>query len=284
MLKAIAIIVAITLISCSGGSNSVQPTGRPQLPQERLLGYDWLAAQHPLFNLGAAIEELPGEGNAVGILDFTFGESLEPVRLILASGKVSHLRVHFINGPCVRNGNCGRYELGRGRNIKQFNQAILDGEPTIIAPFQERVRKFCALIDEFDEVAFYFSWVLEHNLTENGWLSLNHYGVEACPDKPYTIVSNPVDSNIGFPANIAPGVLHEEHGPFASSLISSLDGKDILEIDIEGWLDRTSSQAITFKWTHAYNCRVPRGVFVDPRMRVNCPSREEHKRIINIGE
>lgn len=271
------------LISC-GSSDKADPIQRPTLPVERVLGYDWLAAQHPLFNLGAALEELPEGGNAIGILDFTFGESLEPVELILQSGKASHLRVHFINGPCIRNKNCGPYELGAGRSISEFDRAILRSERSIIGPFQERVRKFCALIDKYEDVAFYFSWVLEHNLTHDGWLSLNHYGVEACPDRSYTVVSNPVDSNIGFPADIAPGVIHEEHGESTSSIISSLDGKDILEIDVSGWLDRTAFQAITFKWTHSYNCRVPRSVFVDPRIRVNCPSRDVHKQIVEIGD
>lgn len=255
---------------------------RPDFPTITLVGYDWLAAQSGSFNLGEALELLPqGTQHSIGSLDFTFGESLAPVNLILGSGKVGHYRVHFLNGPCVRNKNCGPYEPTYNMDITKFNAAITSRNPQLISHFRSRVKLYCDLMDAYPSTRFYLSWVLEHNLTLAAWKVLDEEGRAICPRTDYYVVNNPVGSH-NFPPYPREGVLYEDHGKNPKpGQLTSLDGEEVTDIDVPAWLARTKSFGLVYVWSRAYNCR-PVEPFIDPRTRTQCPDKDLHEELIHI--
>lgn len=260
-----------------------KPPTRPDLPTSQLIGQDWLAAQHPNFNLGVALETLPPETHAVGTLDWTFGETLSPIELILGSGKVAHYRVHFFNGPCVRNKNCGGYEPTAGMDINKFNQRITARDHVLLSHFRGRVGQYCSFIDRYPSVRFYFSWVLEHNLSVEAWNVLDEEGRAACARNDYYVVNNPVGSH-NFPRYPRSGVLYEDHGDHPQpGQVTSLDGEEVTDINVPPWLGRTASYGLVFNWSRAYNCR-PVEPFIDPRARTNCPDGALHEELIHVTD
>lgn len=265
----------LILLGCSGGGSKNPPS------EENRIGLDWLAAQHPRFDLGTALSFIDGK-RPIGVLDWTFGESIHPIRLILDSGKINAIRVHFVNSVCVRNQNCGAYEYGHGHTIASFNEAIIKREKRILSRFKERVSLYCDLARSYSEIEFFFSWALEHNLSIDAWSALDAVARETC-DANFHTVNNPVERH-DFPVHPRVGVLFESHHSdiHPQSDLNSLDGEPVEQIHISEWKSRIKSMKnlrLAFVWSESYNCRVP-GPFIDPRDRIGCPTPDKHREII----
>jgi len=284
----LAYITIVLLSGCSSSSKKPQPV-RPDLPGAGQAQYclDWLAAQHKLFNLGAALEELPDyKKHCVGTLDGSFGDSLEPIHLILGSGKVNHYRVHLTNGAGLRNGQLAPYEIGHGHSVASFSASVVAGDQLILQPFIERVKLYCDLMEKYPGVRFYLSPMLEHNLTVQAYNTLAGTMWGHCTREDYYTVNNPVGGH-PFPHNPMPdGVrwiaYEDHHASFNSNAhINSLDGATLEHVDVQAWKNNVanSNVGLAFGWLWGYNCRVP-GPFIDPRSRTACPSREEHRAAI----
>lgn len=286
ILALIFLLISCLATSCDNGNDDPKLT-RPDLPSEVVFGLDWLAAQHPQFQVGKALEMIGSDEKfPIGILDQTFGEDLSAVDLILSSGKTDHFRVHFINGPCIRNNNCQSYDYGHTHNISSFNRSVKRRDPRILNLLRNRVEAYCSLVDKYkDTVRFYFSWSLEHDLDFPAWEILDGVGRQACPRNDYYVVNNPVGSNGGFPKVPRPGVLFESHNfnLRPESTIGSLDGEPARQIDAVQWAEKNffvrSKLAFTWDWVH--NCRPDAG-FIPPRARTDCPTLVEHLRYINF--
>lgn len=258
---------------------------RPNLPTEQTLGRDWLGGQHQSYGMGHALETLPESQKAGGILDFTFGESMDAPKLILSSGKIQHFRVHFVNGPGCRNKQSGPYEYCAGKDINSFNQAVVNRDQNILNKFRNRVKLYCDLMNDHPGVRFYFSWVLEHNLSVAAWNVFDEEGRKACPRNDYYVVNNPVGGH-NFPQYPREGVLFESHGANPSGgQITSLDGEEVTDINVDNWLARTKGYGLVLSWSRADNCR-PVEPFIDPRQRPvhACPSRDLHNQLNHITE
>lgn len=232
-----------------------------QKPDVRLLGHDFLALQHPDFPVKKAAKYVT-EPAALGMLDFTFGESLRNVEYLLDSGKFSALRVHLINGSCIRMGNCGRYYPFYGYDIAKFEKATQRNSPKIKEFIRDRVLLYCNLLRKYPATELLISPVLEHNLSQNSWRNMASLVKWQCPEA--KLVNNSMDG-IKYA-----GVLNERHGhPWRSKTdIFSLDGFEYYETDTVDALFN-HKLGIFFIWTGMYNCRVP-GKFIDPRARTTC--------------
>ena len=282
--KLLILSIIVLLVGCGSSSKNQPKFPLENLPTQTQFGQDWLAAQHPGFNLGAALESMSTR-RPIGVLDYTFGESMEPIELILKSNKVNHFRVHFINGPCIRNKNCGSYEYGYKKDISAFNKSVEKRDANILNKFISRVKNYCDLIDKYQSTRFYFSWVLEHNLSINAWKVLNEEGKKVCARNDYYTVNNPVGGH-PFPSHPIPGVLYESHHqPTPGLQINSTDGLDIDDINVHQWRQSVIDKniGIGLIWTHVYNCRNRTGAFQDPRIRTNCPTKEMHERYNNMS-
>lgn len=230
----------------------------------RVTGQDHLAGQQANYRSGYAGKYLPSD-SAIGALDYSFGTDVAPIRNLLRYEAPLYFRVHILNTVCVRNKNCGAYEILSGYTVNSANTAITAREQKILKPFGVRVKLYCDLQKEFPHTIFIISHSLEHNLTKPSVRVLIDEILRICPD---VMVSN----NPEFPwqGERYKGALMEGHGDMPGDVeISSLDGKDGTDIDINAWLKRTSKHLITFFWSRGYNCR-NQGPWQDPRARKSC--------------
>jgi len=246
--------LAVTNISCPSDSQ-----GAP------VLGQDFLAAQSKRFNTQNAAAQLQ-PGASTGNLDWTFGQKVEKLEPLLQQSPKYH-RTHLINGVCVRNGNCGRYELGWGYSKASFDKAIRQKNQKIIKHVRNRTAIYRGLASRFPGTQFLISPVLEHDLSREAYRVLADTVLEVWPN---VQLVNSV--NLGIQAERYKGAWVERHGNGvpADTDINSLDGVDATDIDVPKWMRTTNSARILFVWTRLFNCRT-NGAFLDPRERTNCP-------------
>lgn len=228
-------------------------------------GQDYLAAQLPAFKIGNAAA-IP-TGSAVGSLDTTFGSSLEPIRTLLNIVKPSYYRVHLINGPCIRNRNCGKYEIGYGYSKENFSKALESRNPKILGYLKQRTLAYKNLSLGFPTTGFLVSPVLEHNLSGKAFAVAADAVKSVWPE--VQLVNSPMAAG---PAARYLGAWIERHGsqPQRDADIVSTDGASADQIDMAAFLKRTSQAKIVMVWTGSYNCRVPE--WQDPRIRKACPT------------
>ena len=228
------------------------------------IGHDFLALQSPHFKY-KKIERAIQYPSALGMLDFTFGYSLAPVRYLLDSGKFKYLRVHLINGSCIRLRNCGSYYPSFAASIDRFSAAIRKKDINLYDFVRFRTEEYCQIAKDYPATQVLISPVLEHNLNRQNFITLAKWIDAACPG--VAIVNNGMT-----PIKIR-NYLKEVHGSITSKAhIISMDG-----FGYESYLPADVFEAphnIVFIWDSHYNCRDP-GPFIDPRERTSCPTARE---------
>lgn len=232
------------------------------------VGLDLLGLQHPRFPLRDTIELVP-EDFVTGSLDWTFGTSLRPVRAVLATGKIKRYRVHFFNGPGLRNGQLGRYEPHFGYSKQGFSRAWERRDAKLVRHLQHRVKKYCDLFKEFPSVEVEMSPTLEHNLSPKAFRAQARIIIETCPNA--VIVENPVGG-----VNAAKGFKLERHGLKAAvspPCNVSLDGDSVEDVDVVDYKKTFAKCSTTFIWSRKLNGRLAEGAFIDPRARRAWPNR-----------
>jgi hypothetical protein len=231
------------------------------------VGQDLLAIQHEEFPVEDLLPLIP-DGFIGGNLDWTFGTRLTPVKKVLDTGKVIQWRVHFFNGPGLRNGQLGRYEPHAGMTIKSFNAAWEAGGGKLRRHLRDRVRLYCQLLEGYPAVALEMSPTLEHNLTSRAFRKQAAVIRENCPRA--VIVDNPVGG-----VRSTPGFKIERHGTAVKGLKApcnvSLDGDEALDANIPAYL-ASNPNCTRYLWTHKFNGRLTKGSFVDPRKRKAWPT------------
>lgn len=231
----------------------------------RIFGDDFLAAQHPLFDAREAVKYV-SPGSALGTLDTTFGTSFSNLDILLSSGKYVFHRFHILNTTCVRNRNCGDYEIVAGYTIASLNRALEEKNQNLLTRFKARVLAYRIFFDQYPNVKPLLSPALEHDMTKPAWRTLADSAREVWPN--IQLVNSP-DKGIAIESYL--GAWPERHGQNpGSAVITSLDGEDITDIQIKGWTNRTKTNRITFRWSRSFNCR-NQGPFQDPRSRTSCP-------------
>lgn len=235
---------------------------------EPVNGQDYLAAQHKRFNAFEAGKALKC-CDATGNLDWTFGESLEPIEQLLKASPKYH-RVHMFNGACIRGGNCGKYEISYGMNVKEWDAAIKKRKPKIINHLKARVALYRDLCARYPATQCLLSPELEHNLSKKAFRILADAALEVWPS--VQLVNSPVG---GIQIEPYRGAWIERHGtkPQSDADIVSTDGGEISDADVPAFLARTNRPRlkIRYAWTRGYNCRA-QAAFQDPRKRTSCPT------------
>ena len=144
------------------------------------IGLDVLALQKRRFPVKDVVELSP-DGFVVGTLDWTFGTSLSPVKRLLDTGKVKKWRVHFFNGPGLRNKQLGPYEPHYGYHIPTFAKAWEQRNEKLVTHLRKRVELYCALFAKYPGVVLEISPTLEHNLTARAFKEQLRVVRKACP-------------------------------------------------------------------------------------------------------
>lgn len=228
-------------------------------------GQDLLALQQKNFQSQKAIR-FSQSRNSLGILDWTFGTEPSPVVSYLRGVNPRIFRIHIINGPCIRNGNCGPYEISHGYNKASFDLQIRARNPRILSWYKSRIQLWHTISNQFPETEFIISPELEHDLSTESWRVLADATLSVWPG---VRLSNSPDG--GVPAQLYQNALLERHGNknIGDANIVSLDGVDATQINMQDLLRRVAGKKLFEVWQGPYNCRI--GVWQDPRVRTVCP-------------
>ncbi len=241
--------------------------------QTALLGRSPYAIMHPKFQCQAYQQSRDGIGNyGIAVLWNTFGHDYDCLNQELANPDLKLVEVHLINGPCIRNSNCGRYEVLYGYSVTSLNAAIERNDPTLIKKFQATSRKLANyLLPKLrDDQECYISPILESNVPAANMVSIIQW-IEASFNNRCKFVWNPVGSSPGLP--VEGSAVSEGHG-FApvfqnNQCIANPDGAVIT--DPSGWetfFSATSKCVTSLGWVLNDNCLSPQNSkFVDPRAR-----------------
>lgn len=245
---------------------------------EPVNGHDYLAAQQSRFKTELAAKYLT-RNEATGNLDWTFGTSLEPIRTLLTT-KPKYHRTHFFNGPCIRGGNCGPYEITRGYTVASFDKAISKKTPKLLNFFKTRVALYRDLCSAFPATQCLVSPELEHQLSKKSYRILSDAAREVWPG--VQLVNSPMG---GISIERYLGSWIERHGfkPQSDADIVSSDGQGVTDGDVVAFVKRTNTarMKIRYEWERVDNCR-DNGPFKDPRKRTACPTGPQFEELIHI--
>lgn len=238
------------------------------------IGHDVLGLQSKSFS-SSALKKFSKYTYPLGILDYTFDSSLAPIRHALDYGNVTILRVHLINGSCIRRRTCGKYYPFRLYGKDSFNAAVLRDSEHIRTYIRRRVKAYCQLLALYPNTKLLLSPVLEHNLSRFAWIKLATQVHQYCPTA--RLVNNP---EFFFVANKF-GAWDEYHGlskiPKHAEIVS-MDGFDAKSVDINAWLKTSNHVKLRFMWEAGYNCLLTSALsfkFIDPRDRTACSISKE---------
>lgn len=251
-------LLAILLILCGSSKGFGQVNG-----------HDILGLQSKHFSAKEATKAFHSS-TALGILDYTFNPGLTNIIRILDTGRISVLRVHLINGSCIRRNTCGKYYRFRFYTKKTFNKAVLSNSPTVRHYLRWRTKIYCKLLTIYPHLKLLLSPAIEHNLSRAAWLKAAQIIKNTC--QVARLVNNP---EFFFNAN-AFGAWDEYHGTEnipATAKIVSTDGFDIKEINKKYFLSRTKKVRVRLAWEAGYNCLSSSSLtvkFIDPRDRNKC--------------
>lgn len=240
-----------------------------------LIGHDTLAILHPSFSDHRELQK----GTALSALHWTFGEDVAPLRQLISRVQPKIVRIHLINTTCVRNQNCGKYEVGYDYTISTFDSAVRNKKKTILSFVAKATKVYHDLSVEFPETKFLISPALEHNLSNQSFRILADTVLSVWPE--VQLVNSPMQ----FPAERYKRAWLEGHGPSAPTYvdINSLDGVDVTDIAVVPWLKRFNKIKVLYVWTRSYNCR-NQGPFEDPRARHSCPTRATAELVAHITD
>lgn len=253
---------------------------------------DYLGIQHPQNSKRRAdgssiltdLVRLLPHGSNFGCLDFAFGDSLEPIRALLDSGKIRSFRTHFFNGPGVRNGKAAKYEPTYGLTISTFNEKVLKKDKKLLGWLTKRVALWAAMMKTYQEVIWYVSLCLEHNLEPKAFGILRDVTTKALGGLEDAILVN--NASAPTPAHLARGELKEDHGqgPWGPKVtVSSTDGLSIEDTTMSIWKPNTKKHKLKFIWSRFFNGRHS-GDWEDPRSRTAWPTQAELIQALHVTD
>lgn len=187
-------------------------------------------------------------GFGVGVLDGTFGSPYPNLRVILNSKKVSFIRMHLIDGACMRLHQCVR-GYPHYSNFKVLGL---------------RARRLAVFMRGYPRVKYYISPWLEHDLKDRGLVRRGFEVVKKYGGRGVLVCSYAS----GW---CPPGVLIERHGVRARGDIVSNDGDSYGPM----W------GRIIFGWRPEFNGRSPReSSFIYPSRRVHWATNAEVRAVV----
>lgn len=197
-----------------------------------------------------------------GWLESTFNSSCECGDKILADKRPKNIRIHLMNGPCLRNGRCGRYEPLAGYNVTKANRDIWRWSGRVVRRFEAILSRVKNRLETAKgRVACYVSPCLECDLNEAARRVLLHRVSSVLPN--CLVVDNP---NSRACIRGAVCERHGAHPKLTTPCIADMDGTDGRSLNGKKWLEQYKHCAIAYYWEPWMNCI--RGDFTDPRQRV----------------
>lgn len=246
---------------------------------QRSIGQDYLGAQSPncrIITAAAFVEQ----GTSFGILDWTFGEGTKKIEDYLTRVQPKYFRIHLLNGPCVRGGNCGKYEPVYGYRMGTLDAAIREGNKKLIGHVKARTTVYRNIAKRHVETKFLLSPILEHNLSSAAWKVLADTVKRIWPE--VQLVNNPMSAT----GERYRGAWIEGHGQKGrlDAEINSLDGDSASDIDIEAWKERFKNVKILYVHDRLYNGRLASGAWIDPRVRTAFPKTFQFEELAHITD
>lgn len=204
-------------------------------------------------------------GEPFGWIENSFGEECGCVDRFLSTSVNKVVRVHILNGPCMRNRRCGRYEAFYGYTPSSASRAILRKKGKLLGRIDAIIARLKERLDRANgKVTCYVSPCLECDLNDRARRSLLHRVSVALPN--CNLVDSPHrDSCIR-------GTVCEGHGDspnVTKPCIVDLDGTSADKVDLKKWLAKYRYCDIRFVWRPWMNCISLKGgpQFIDPRKR-----------------
>lgn len=251
--------ILLILLALSGATRNYRATNN--------IGFDYLGlARYSILP--------PTCPKAIGTLDVSFGDPIKPLSILLSKCPSSYLRIHMLNGSCLRLHSCQR-----GDPLYSYTQMSLSrilGRGIIPHRLRSHIRAkvtvFKLLAESYPKTRFLISPILEHNLSKKAWRVLASSVKATWPG--VQLVNNALNPRN---AERYRGAKIESHSDrFSGADIYSLDGTT--NPNISEWLTKCrKSKAIScLFWTERFNCKNS-DKFIAPKARTACPTTSDFK-------
>lgn len=216
----------------------------------------------------------------------TFGNDTTCLSQYLIDPRFQTLELHLINEPCQRNRKCGDYEFLYGMSVSEYDQRLTHKDPALL----ERLKSYAEVPAKFlnqnlkSHTTCFISPGLESNLSMPAAKVLIDTITPLFPQ--CKIVWNP--AGINRRAKPIPGTYFELHGSnvdLKAPCIADLDGEDISfptrrailpnyisSLKIPAYIEQFSECEANFLWIAEFN-GIQSGPFIDPRKRINFPTK-----------
>jgi hypothetical protein len=225
------------------------------------------AIQHSTWDCDKFLLKLRGiKDLRVSFLWHSFGESKDCLTRLLKKKTLTLISVHLINYTCVRNRNCGAYELFRGYTEGDLQRAFRRGDKRVIRKYQRFLEQASLYLTQRvpSSVRCLVSPMLEttlHGLAARRAIEeARSFFSPQCE-----IVWNPLYFQRDHTADLI-----EFHGlgkPRRPRCLWSNDGETIPYSEMPLYLTKYSRCEAACIWNQAMNCRED-GKFIDPRQRL----------------
>lgn len=197
-----------------------------------------------------------------GWLENTFDRNCLCAEKLLNDPRPKIVRVHVLNGPCLRNKRCGRYEVFYKHSIASANRAVIKGGK-LLKDYKSILKRLAKRLQGVSNLTCYISPCLECDLDGRARRVLADLVSNYLPN------CNIVDSP--YRRKCISGTICERHGSnpkLISPCIVDLDGIDGTTVDIKKYVEKYNHCDLTYYWEAWMNCNtVNSSQFIDPRKR-----------------
>lgn len=226
------------------------------------VGASFLGLCNPSFPCGRIIQTFKSRPIVTGWLEGSFGESCKCGDRILRQNKPKTIRVHLLNGPCMRNKRCGKHEYFYGLTPHRASRRLRRRDPELIQRYTDIVLRFKQRLEQSrGGLTCYVSPCLECDLSNPARRVLFRITSDLLPD--CVLVDNP------HSYRCLQGKTCEQHGKtitISKPCIADLDGIDGNEVDFAAYRRSNVRCDMVLYWEPWMNCIRP-GNFVDPVAR-----------------
>lgn len=225
------------------------------------IGFDLLGLAH--------YSNLPTRSpKSIGCLDSTFGDPIPNIIKLSSRGSLDNIRVHLLDGSCLRLHNCAKGDPLYGYTTASFERMLFKKHSRISRQLITRLSRYKELAGLYPNVHFFISPILEHNLSKKAWRILANQVKNVFPE--VRLVNNALNPKN---AERYRGAWIEDHGYKGNrtSEISSLDGAT--EGNMRDWIQSCARKKLCFYWTERFNCK-DSDRWIAPKKRTSCPTKK----------
>jgi hypothetical protein len=201
-----------------------------------------------------------------GWLEHSFGIECPCADRLLKDKRPKEVRIHLVNGPCMRNRRCARREVFHGFTIASANRDLKRENSKIarrVSRIAERVKD--RLAKSRGPLTCYVSPVLEGDINEDSRKALHRIAGAYLPH--CTLVDSP------HKRPCLPNTVCEAHGEaprLKRPCIADLDGVSAYDTHIPTYLRHTAKCDLSYLWAHGFNCNKQGQSFSGPPAGRTC--------------